>query len=71
MIVILLVMLAVMGIAGLIVHVGEENAGPLARMLSEATAEQFEQVQQVLVNVTLGLIFLHISAVLFASLAHH
>lgn len=71
MVIPLLVMLAATGIAGLIVYGGEENAGPLAGLVSKATSEQFEEVHEVLANVTLALIFLHIAAVLFASFAHH
>jgi cytochrome b len=70
MVLLLLVMLALTGIAGLIVYGGEENAGPLAGMVSEATAEQFEEVHEVLANITLALIFVHIAAVIFASFAH-
>ncbi len=70
MIVALIVMLALTGIAGLIIYGGEENAGPLAGMVTKQTAEQFEEVHDVLANVTLALILVHISAVLFASFAH-
>jgi cytochrome b len=70
MVILLLVMLAATGIAGLIVYGGEEQAGPLAGMVSEATAEQFEEVHEVLANITLALIFVHIAAVIFASFAH-
>lgn len=70
MIVALIVMLALTGIAGLIIYGGEENAGPLAGMVTKQTAEQFEEVHEVLANITLALILVHISAVLFASFAH-
>ena len=70
MIVALIVMLALTGIAGLIIYGGEENAGPLAGMVTKQTAEQVEEVHEVLANVTLALILVHISAVLFASFAH-
>jgi len=66
----LLVMLAATAIAGLIVYGGEEQAGPLAGMVSEATAEQFEEVHEVLANITLALVLIHIVAVLLASHAH-
>ncbi|BAQ16043.1 cytochrome b/b6 domain-containing protein [Methyloceanibacter caenitepidi] len=71
MIVALIVMLALTGVAGLIVYGGDENAGPLAGMVTKQTAEQFEEVHEVLANITLALILVHISAVLFASFAHH
>ena len=70
MVLLLLVMLALTGIAGLIVYGGEEQAGPLAGYVSEATAEQFEEWHEVLANITLALIFVHVAAVIFASFAH-
>ena len=70
MVLLLLVMLAATGIAGLIVYGGEEQAGPLAGMVSEVTAEQFEEVHEVLANITLALVLIHIAAVLFASHVH-
>ena len=69
-IVALIVMLALTGIAGLIIYGGEKNAGPLAGMVAKQTAEQFEEVHEVLANITIALILVHISAVLFASFAH-
>lgn len=71
MILLLLAMLAATGIAGLIVYGGEEQAGPLAGMVSKATAESFEEVHEMLANVTLALIVVHVAAVIFASFAHH
>lgn len=71
MIVALLVMLAATGIAGLIVYGGEDNAGPLAGLVSKQTAESMEEVHEVLANITLALVLIHVSAVLFASFAHH
>jgi len=70
MMILLLIMLAATSIAGLIVYGGEEQAGPLAGMVSEATAEQFEEVHEVLANITLALVLIHIVAVLFASHVH-
>jgi cytochrome b len=70
MVILLLVMLAATGIAGLIVYGGEEQAGPLAGMVSKATAENFEEIHELLANVTLALIFVHVAAVIFASFAH-
>jgi cytochrome b len=70
MVIFLLVMLAATGIAGLIVYGGEEQAGPLAGVVSEVTAEQFEEVHEVLANITLALVLIHIAAVLFASHVH-
>jgi len=70
MVILLLVMLSATGIMGLIVYGGEEQAGPLAGMVSKATAEQFEEWHELFANLTLALILLHIAAVIFASFAH-
>ena len=70
MVLALLVMLAATGIAGLIVYGGEENAGPLAGLVSKQTAESMEEVHEVLANITLALVLIHVAAVLFASFAH-
>jgi len=40
-------------------------------MVSKATAENFEEVHEVLANITLALILVHVAAVIFASFAHH
>lgn len=71
MIVALIVMLAATGIAGLIVYGGEDNAGPLAGFVTKQMAESMEEVHEVLANITLALVLIHVSAVLFASFAHH
>jgi cytochrome b len=68
---ILLVMLGATGIAGLIVYGGEDQAGPLAGRVSKHTAELAEEWHEVLANITLALIFVHVAAVVFASFAHH
>jgi cytochrome b len=71
MVLILLVMLGATGIAGLIVYGGEDQAGPLAGRVSKHTAELAEEWHEVLANITLALIFVHVAAVVFASFAHH
>ncbi len=71
MVVALLVFLAATVITGLIVYGGDQQAGPLAGIVTKATGEQMEEVHEVIANITLALIFAHIAAVIFASFAHH
>lgn len=70
MVIALLIMLGATVITGLIVYGGEEQAGPLAGMVSEQTAELAEEWHEVLANITLALVFVHIAAVVLASFAH-
>jgi cytochrome b len=67
----LLVFLAATVITGLIVYGGDQQAGPLAGIVTKATGEQMEEVHEVIANITLALIFAHVAAVIFASFAHH
>lgn len=71
MVVALLVFLAATVVTGLIVYGGDQQAGPLAGIVTKATGEQMEEVHEVIANITLALIFAHIAAVIFASYAHH
>lgn len=68
MIVVLLIMLAVTVITGLIVYGGDQQAGPLAGIFTEEFGERFEEVHEVLANITLALVLAHIAAVALASL---
>jgi cytochrome b len=70
MVVALLVFITATVVTGLIVYGGDQQAGPLAGMVSEATGESMEEVHEVIANITLALVFLHIAAVVFASFAH-
>jgi cytochrome b len=70
MVVALLVFISATVVTGLIVYGGDQQAGPLAGMVSEATGESMEEVHEVIANITLALVFLHIAAVVFASFAH-
>lgn len=67
MIVLLLAFLAATVVTGLVVYGGEQQAGPLAGMFTEAFAEQFEEVHEVIANITLVLVLAHIAAVVLAS----
>jgi cytochrome b len=70
MVILLLVLLAATGASGLIVYGGEHAAGPLAGIVNKATAEQLEEWHELLANLTLACVFVHIAAVVFASFAH-
>lgn len=73
MIVALLVTVALTGLSGLALYGAQEFAGPLApamRGLSASTAHALEDVHEVLANLTLTLVILHLGGVVFSSLAH-
>jgi cytochrome b len=67
MIVLLLAFLAATVVTGLVVYGGEQQAGPLAGMLSKDFAESFEEVHELIANITLALVLAHIAAVVLAS----
>jgi cytochrome b len=68
MVVTLLVFLAATVITGLVVYGGDQQAGPLAGMFTKDFGESFEEVHELIANITLALIFAHIAAVILASL---
>lgn len=70
MVVALLIFLAATVVTGLVVYGGDQQAGPLAGMFTEEFGESFEEVHEVVANITLALIFLHIAAVILASFVH-
>jgi cytochrome b len=70
MVIVLLIFLAATVVTGLIVYGGDQQAGPLAGMFSKNFAESFEDVHEVIANITLALIFFHVSAVVLASFVH-
>ena len=70
MVLLLLIFLAATVVTGLVVYGGEQQAGPLAGMFTEATGEAIEEWHEVIANITLALIFVHIAAVVLASFAH-
>jgi len=71
MVILLLIFLAATVITGLVVYGGDQQAGPLAGMFSKGFGESFEEVHEVIANITLALIFFHVSAVVLASFVHH
>jgi cytochrome b len=69
MVVVLLVLLAGTVITGLIVYGGDQQAGPLASVVSKETGESLEELHEVLANITLAFVLAHVAAVIFASFA--
>ena len=70
MVVLLLVLLTLTVATGLVVYGGDQQAGPLAGMFTRDTGEAMEEVHEILANITLGFVFVHIAAVIFASFVH-
>jgi cytochrome b len=70
MVILLLAFLAATVVTGLIVYGGDQQAGPLAGMFTRETGEAVEEWHEVIANVTLALIFIHIAAVILASFAY-
>jgi len=73
MVIALLVLLTAIGLTGLALYGAEEHAGPLASLMSGAPEfweEGLEEVHEVLANLTLGLIVLHVAGVVFTGLSH-
>jgi cytochrome b len=67
MVVLLLLMLAATVVTGLVVYGGDQQAGPLAGMFTKEFGESFEEVHELIANITLALILAHIAAVVLAS----
>jgi cytochrome b len=70
MVIALLVFLAATVVTGLLVYGGEQQAGPLAGMLSKDTGESIEEAHEIVANITLALVLAHIAAVALASFVH-
>lgn len=73
MVVALMLSLAVTGLTGLAVYGAQELSGPMAPLLSglsEGWAHALEDIHEVMANLTLLLVLLHLAGVAFASLEH-
>jgi cytochrome b len=70
MVILLLVLLTATVVTGLMVYGGDQQAGPLAGMLSRDAGESLEELHEMLANITLAFIVLHVGAVVLASLVH-
>ena len=71
MVVLLLVFLAATVVTGLMVYGGDQQAGPLAGMVTKANGEAMEEVHEAIANITLALVLAHVAAVVLASFVHH
>jgi cytochrome b len=73
MVVALMLSLTVTSLTGLAVYGAQELSGPMAPLLSglsEGWAHALEDIHEVLANLTLLLVLLHVAGVAFASLEH-
>jgi cytochrome b len=73
MVVALMLSLTVTGLSGLAVYGAQELSGPMAPLfsgLSEGWAHPLEDIHEVLANLTLLLVLLHLAGVVLASLQH-
>jgi len=73
MVLALLLIMVAIGVTGLALYGVEEHAGPLASLMSDASEsweEGLEEVHEVLANLALALIILHVAGVVFTSLSH-
>lgn len=74
MVVSLLILVAATGLSGMALYGAEELSGPLAPLLgglAPAWGAGLEEVHEVLANLTLAVIGVHVLGVLFSSLSHH
>ena len=67
MVILLLAFLTATVVTGLIVYGGDQQAGPLAGMFTEAAGEAMEEWHELFANITLALVVIHIAAVILAS----
>lgn len=73
MVIALMIAVALTGLSGLAVYGAEELSGPLAPLMSSLPASWghfFEEVHEVMANLTLVLIVAHVAGVIFSSLSH-
>jgi len=73
MVVALMIAIVLTGLSGLAVYGAEELSGPLAPLMSSLPASWghfFEEVHEVMANLTLVLIVAHVAGVIFSSLSH-
>ncbi|EGV18149.1 cytochrome b/b6 domain-containing protein [Thiocapsa marina] len=73
MVIALMIAVALTGLSGLAVYGTEELSGPLAPLMSSlpgSWGHLFEEIHEVMANLTLVLIVAHVAGVIFSSLSH-
>jgi cytochrome b len=70
MIVLLLISLLLIVLSGLVLYAADQNAGPLAGMISSTYEHFWEEAHEIIVNFTVVLIIIHIAGVVVESLVH-
>jgi cytochrome b len=73
MVIALMIAVVLTGLSGLAVYGAEELSGPLAPLMSALPGSWghfFEEVHEVMANLTLVLILAHVAGVVFSSLSH-
>jgi cytochrome b len=72
MVLLLLIMMFLIVLSGVVTLAMSEGSGPLAGYLAlnRAAGRQWKEIHEVLANITVGLVLVHICAVLWASLVH-
>jgi cytochrome b len=70
MVIALIALLAATVVTGLVVYGGDQQAGPLAGIVSKETGESLEELHELIANITLAFIIAHIAAVILASFVH-
>lgn len=73
MVIALMIAVALTGLSGLAIYGAEELSGPLAPLMSGLSGSWghfFEEVHEVMANLTLVLIVAHVAGVIFSSLSH-
>jgi len=73
MVVALLLLVGLTGLTGMALYGAQELSGPMATLMASTppgVGDALEETHEVLANLTLGFIVLHVLGVLFSSLAH-
>ena len=71
MVVLLLVSSPRRSLPASMVYGGDQQAGPLAGMVTQVNGEAMEEVHEVIANITLAFVLAHAAAVVLASFVHH